>query len=274
MDIQTSVGRRQGRNSQNRVIDQEIIQSLLNRIPVAQGGTAGTLHERMVDGICSDRLYEAILTFQRVYMGSRADGHIDPHGPTLASLNRLANATSLHQPAIQVLAATPVSPPMAGQRLSDGGSPVNNEASRRQIAWNNFVNDTRDALRSNPNHSAVMAYLNNLERSAGPNAPGISNFVVFGNAYVNHYSGFHNARIMHRGDWVSSHNDSNIVLLTPPEQGDWGGGLIRLGRHAILMVPGRQAGHVVDALGSSADTTLMNGNLRNNLGRLAGRSSN
>lgn len=60
MEIQSSVGRREGRNSQNRVIDQYTIAYLLGRIPENQGGSPNN-RERRIDGICSDVLYEAIL---------------------------------------------------------------------------------------------------------------------------------------------------------------------------------------------------------------------
>jgi len=86
----SSVGRRHGRDSRNRIADQKVVQDLLNRIPAGAGGAAGSLSERMVDGVCSDRLFLAIQTFQKRNLPQFADGHVDPGGRTFEAMDRLA----------------------------------------------------------------------------------------------------------------------------------------------------------------------------------------
>jgi hypothetical protein len=89
MGLTSSVGRRRGRDSRNRVSDQKIIQDLLNRIPASRGGAGGSLNERMIDGICSNKLHLAILNFQKKHVPQFADGHVDPGGRTLDAMERM-----------------------------------------------------------------------------------------------------------------------------------------------------------------------------------------
>lgn len=276
MEILSSVGRRQGRNSQNRVADQQIVQSLLNQIPSSQGGASGSLNEQTVDGVCSDRLFEAIMRFQRTHLGARADGHIDPHGPTLRILNRLAEQSAHHRPSIQVLADVPISPlrsPQAGPALGDGGAILNDPVSRGRTAWNRFVNDVRDALRANPNSAMVMAYLTRVEQSAGANAPTIREWTAFGYASTT-TGGFamRNAHVLTRGTSISTNTDRNVVLLAPPSPaGSVGGRLIRLEQHTSFVLLGRNEFQATGHRETASDTGLERGELRNHLGRLAGR---
>src|SRR6266849_4875082 len=76
MGIVSSVGRRHGRDLRNRISDQKIIQDLLNKILASTGGAEGSLNERMVEGICSNNLYLAILNFQKTNLPQFADGHV------------------------------------------------------------------------------------------------------------------------------------------------------------------------------------------------------
>jgi hypothetical protein len=86
-----SVGRLHGRNSRNYVSDQKVVQDLLNKIPSNIGGAGGSLNERMVEGIVSQKLYMAILRFQQKYVPQFADGHVDPNGATFNEMERMAN---------------------------------------------------------------------------------------------------------------------------------------------------------------------------------------
>jgi hypothetical protein len=86
MALTSSVGRRYGRDSRNRISDQKIVQDLLNKIPASAGGAGGTLNERMVEGVCSNNLYLAILSFQKKNVPQFADGHVDPGGRTLDTM--------------------------------------------------------------------------------------------------------------------------------------------------------------------------------------------
>lgn len=67
MPLRGRVGRRArtGAHCQNWKSDQEIVIALLNRIPVADGGAGGSLNGRVVAGLASDGLYQAILRFQK-----------------------------------------------------------------------------------------------------------------------------------------------------------------------------------------------------------------
>jgi hypothetical protein len=89
------VGRRHGRDSRNRISDQKIVQDLLNRIPVSVGGAGGTLNERMLEGVCSNNLYLAILNFQKRNVPKFADGHVDPGSSTIDVMERMAKMNDL-----------------------------------------------------------------------------------------------------------------------------------------------------------------------------------
>ena len=95
MGLTSSVGRRHGRDSRNRISDQKIVQDLLNRIPVSVGGAGGTLNERMLEGVCSNNLYLAILNFQKRNVPKFADGHVDPGSSTIDVMERMAKMNDL-----------------------------------------------------------------------------------------------------------------------------------------------------------------------------------
>jgi len=90
-----------GRDSRNRVSDQKIVQDLLNRIPASAGGTEGLLNERMVEGICSNKLFLAILNFQKKNLPQFADGHVDPDSRSTEAMERLAKIHDLAVSAIK-----------------------------------------------------------------------------------------------------------------------------------------------------------------------------
>src|SRR5262245_65814174 len=80
-----------GRQCQNWKADQQIVVDLLNRIPVADGGTAGSLNGRIVGGLASSALYQAILAFEKKHFIGPAKGFVEPGGAVLAKLEALAN---------------------------------------------------------------------------------------------------------------------------------------------------------------------------------------
>ena len=150
-------------------------------------------------------------------------------------------------------------------------SSSNDETQRRRIEWSNFVNETLSELRGNPNLAAVTRHLQSLEQAAGSNVPSVPNVVVFGEATVtNGGDGVHDARVLERGSRVGTHGNGNVVLLFPPQEGHSGGSSMLLGPHTLLVILGRHSNPQVRAA-TAADTTLMNGNLRSQLGALAGR---
>jgi hypothetical protein len=79
-----------GRHCQNWKQDQEIVISLLNKIPIAKGGSEGTLNTKVMTGHASDGLYSSILYFQKNNFPGEADGNIRPGGPTFRKLVELS----------------------------------------------------------------------------------------------------------------------------------------------------------------------------------------
>ncbi len=74
-----------GQAGANHPYDVITIQSMLNRIPLEQGGPNPRLSE---DGLVGPRTIDAIRRFQQ-HHGLAVDGRIDPNGRTLAKLNQL-----------------------------------------------------------------------------------------------------------------------------------------------------------------------------------------
>ena len=93
MPLKGRVGRHasDGRQCQNWKADQQTVIDLLNRIPGADGGTAGSLDGRVVAGLASPALYQSILAFERKYFAGKVTGFVDPAGAVLAKLKELAN---------------------------------------------------------------------------------------------------------------------------------------------------------------------------------------
>jgi hypothetical protein len=93
MPLKGRVGRHasDGRQCQNWKADQQTVIDLLNRIPVTDGGTAGSLSGGIVAGLASTTLYQAILAFEKKHFAGQAKGFVDPAGAVLAKLEALAN---------------------------------------------------------------------------------------------------------------------------------------------------------------------------------------
>jgi hypothetical protein len=81
-----------GRHCQNWVEDQKAVIDLLNRIPAANGGTGGGLNPRLVAGIASDELYNAIVAFENKHFPGQRSGFVDPGGLMYQKLEALATA--------------------------------------------------------------------------------------------------------------------------------------------------------------------------------------
>lgn len=101
MSIRGRVGRHAttGRHCQNWKDDQQVVIRLLNAIAADRGGAAGALNGRIVAGIAGDGLYQAILRFQQQHFPARRIGFIDPGGPMLALLEKLAAPAPAPPPA-------------------------------------------------------------------------------------------------------------------------------------------------------------------------------
>ncbi|MEP7076542.1 MAG: hypothetical protein ABI878_12105 [Acidobacteriota bacterium] len=276
MDISASVGRRQDRNCQNRVIDQQLVRTYLNCIPTSEGGTGGTHRDHLIDGICSDSLYQAILVFQQLRIGPQADGHIDPNGPTFSSLKRCADQAMHHAGLNRLGTAVRIAPlaSPSGNRppLGDGGSFVDSPGARSRREWNNFVSQTRSELRGNPNSGAVIAYLERLERSAGPDGPSITDYVAFGEVTTSrsmNQASIQNAFVMHTGERIGTFDGTNALILMPNQE-RVGGSLLPLAPHTLMVLLSRYS-FQTSRMQTASDTRLENGSLRSHLGQLAGR---
>jgi hypothetical protein len=106
MALRARVGRHTklgGRHCQNWAEDQQTIIDLLNRIPVADGGTGGKLNGRIIVGMSSDALYRAISQFEDKHFRGQRSGFVDPGGAMLKRMEELAaratNAPTATQPA-------------------------------------------------------------------------------------------------------------------------------------------------------------------------------
>jgi len=81
-----------GAHCQNWIDDQLKVIMLLNFIPAADGGAQGSLTtDRVIPGIASDALYNAILRFQKQYYPAQQSGFVDPGGAVLAQMEMLAS---------------------------------------------------------------------------------------------------------------------------------------------------------------------------------------
>jgi hypothetical protein len=92
--LQGPVGIRRGKQVKNKASDQSLIISLLNKIPVASGGTLGSdgpfLFKAPRDGFCDSELAAKILVFQRHFGGLAHDGVVDPGGRTFTAMQSVA----------------------------------------------------------------------------------------------------------------------------------------------------------------------------------------
>ena len=102
MPLRGRVGRHShagGRQCQNWSDDQTTVITLLNRIPVSDGGAGGSLTGRIVAGLSSDALYRAIVQFEDRHFPRQRSGFVDPGGPMLMRLEQLAALGNRARPA-------------------------------------------------------------------------------------------------------------------------------------------------------------------------------
>jgi hypothetical protein len=100
MPLRGRVGRHAstGKHCQNWKSDQQHVIALLNRFPAEYGGAAGSLNGRLVAGIASDALYQAILRFQKHQVPIQT-GFVGPGDLSLQVLERNAAAPAAPAPA-------------------------------------------------------------------------------------------------------------------------------------------------------------------------------
>jgi hypothetical protein len=109
MSLRARVGRHTklgGRHCQNWAQDQQTIIDLLNRIPIADGGAGGKLNGRIIVGMSSQALYQAISQFEDRHFPGQRSGFVDPGGAMLKRMEELA-ARATNGPAATQPAAKP-----------------------------------------------------------------------------------------------------------------------------------------------------------------------
>ena len=99
------------RQCQNWADDQEIVIDLLNGIPVMRGGANGSIPRlRIILGIASEALCQAITRFEDRHFPGQRSGFVDPDG---AMLNRM----------LEVLGERPSNRGFQFQKFVDSASP-------------------------------------------------------------------------------------------------------------------------------------------------------
>ena len=146
MPLRGRVGRHAntGVQCQNWLEDQQTVIALLNLIAAADGGAEAGLAGRLVAGIASDALCNAILRFQKQYFPGQQTGFVDPGGPVLTHMEMIALRPS----------AAPT--PAVGQwgEFQSGSVP---RALREALAEDHFLNQVKvvEILRSTLNNGTV-----------------------------------------------------------------------------------------------------------------------
>ncbi|TWT11496.1 hypothetical protein [Reyranella sp. CPCC 100927] len=97
MSLRGCVGRytrEEGRHCQNWPDDQLMVIDLLNSVGLDDGGAGGTLdgniNGRLVTGISSDALYQAITRFEDRHFPGQRNGFVAPDSPLLKCLEAVS----------------------------------------------------------------------------------------------------------------------------------------------------------------------------------------
>jgi hypothetical protein len=85
------------------VDDQQIVMDLLNAIPAVHGGAAGSLGGRVVLGIASEALCQAISRFEDRHFPRQRSGFVDPDGAMLKRMLKVLSELPAHGGGLQVV---------------------------------------------------------------------------------------------------------------------------------------------------------------------------
>jgi hypothetical protein len=113
MPIRARVGRHTragGRHCQNWADDQKTVIDLLNRVPVTNGGTGGSLRPRIIAGVASPELYAAIVAFETKHFPGRRLGFFEPFERMFRKLVVLGTPAPAPAPAPAPSAPPPPAP--------------------------------------------------------------------------------------------------------------------------------------------------------------------
>jgi hypothetical protein len=121
MPLKGRVGRHThmgGTQCQNWSDDQHVVVDLLNRISPSNGGAGGSLKARIVPGIASNELYNAIVAFENKHFPGQRSGFIDPGGKMYQKLEALAAAVSAPLQTSMPAVVPPTPPPVTPTKRS------------------------------------------------------------------------------------------------------------------------------------------------------------
>ena len=194
MPIRGRVGRHHktgGRHCQNWADDQRTVVTLLNQIPIEQGGAGGKLQPRIVAGIASDDLFAAILRFEDKHFPGQRSGFIDSGGPMYRRMESLTTA-----------APVPSEPPPPTAI--------------------DILLAKAEQLKGNLNHFAVTSFLERLKRD-GYDKP-IQNRLILAYCW-GHFrfvkgqgsalpATIHTATPFYRGNEIKPSKNSHVVIMT------------------------------------------------------------
>jgi peptidoglycan hydrolase-like protein with peptidoglycan-binding domain len=141
--VNGAVGIRNGVQCINYVVDQNTVMFLLNKVPSTAGGallpTGPTLFNPARAGFCEPSLSQAIKRFQQAN-GLKADGVVDPRGPTSARMRVLATGvpptsvdTSFEARVVNSVKALIDVLRIAAQRLAGGPEAVQFQAIAQEL---------------------------------------------------------------------------------------------------------------------------------------------
>lgn len=208
MPIRARVGRHAktgGQHCQNWSQDQQAIVGLLNRIPIDRSGAGGRLKPRIVDGIASDDLFNAILRFEEAHFPGQRSGYVDPGGLMYQRLESAAAAA----------------PPVSSSTVAAAPPPSSTSAQQPSEVLK-LLERARERLRNGAvNYVPVVQFLERLVREGKTRVlgPGVAAYVF----------GFAEIRRAGSSDWEPEVHHAGTPVYTY-----WRAGT-RSGRTAIIM---------------------------------------
>lgn len=159
-----------GDQCRNYWIDQQKVIAALNVVPIASGGTGATLGLSVIDGTCDDKLYQAILNFEKKQFPKEPpNGFVDRSGPVYTTLFTLSDEAKR-----SVRAAPPDAPQADLDTLRRN---VEEIKPKRSDNWN-----TGDIANLAILRQVAIKYIDDLKNKGKSVLPAMA--VVFGRAYI------------------------------------------------------------------------------------------
>ncbi len=150
MAIRARVGRHTqlgGTHCQNWRDDQQAVIDLLNRISPPNGGAGGSLHPRIVAGIASAELYNAIVAFENKHFPGQHRGFFEPGTQMYQRLETLAAAAAapapgpVAPPPVPAPPAAPATPPLVERSITSGEEALLREVFKETLPYGSLKVD-------------------------------------------------------------------------------------------------------------------------------------